>query len=71
MATIIRLDNFTDRALVLWYKDGEVEHKYLQFTNGDRYVGEWENFIPNGSGMLQKADGTELQGTFTNGEFVG
>ncbi|WP_158745438.1 hypothetical protein [Acidisphaera sp. L21] len=46
-------------------------HGVASDVEGNRYEGEWHNGFPAGSGRLvRKADGTTLDGRWTNGCFV-
>ena len=39
----------------------------ITYPDGGRYVGQTVNGQPDGDGILQRADGVELEGTFSNG----
>lgn len=41
------------------------------FTNGDKYIGEWQNDEPNGKGTYTYADGRKEVGTFENNNLSG
>ena len=40
------------------------------YSNGNKYVGEFTNGIPNGKGVMNFMDGDEFSGTWINGKFV-
>ncbi len=56
----------------LYYSDGtrgtlSSETSTIMLDNGEQYTGELLGFLPNGNGILKKADGTVYDGSFKNG----
>lgn len=60
----------------LYYSDGtkgtlDAKTSTILLDNGEQYTGDLNGFIPNGQGILKKADGTVYEGTFLNGACSG
>ena len=45
-------------------------HGSVVHANGERYDGEWKNDLPNGEGILTRADGSKLEGDFLDGKLT-
>ena len=43
----------------------------MKYANGDIFVGEWSNDLPNGSGELTLSNGLFYTGDFKDGQFEG
>ena len=56
---------FTDSGSVKVVLNGE--RVTLKYANGDLYVGEATDFLPNGEGIMYYADGSTLKGYFAKG----
>lgn len=56
---------FTDRGAVDVRLKGD--RVTLEYSNGDRYVGEAADFLPDGEGKMTYADGSSVEGHFVQG----
>lgn len=60
----------------LYYSDGtkgtlESETSTIMLDSGEQYTGDLMGFLPHGTGVLKKPDGTVYDGTFNMGECTG
>lgn len=60
----------------IYYYDGRVgeldkSKKTITIDNGDKYIGALSGYLPHGTGILTKADGTIFEGDFYEGYCTG
>lgn len=60
----------------LYYANGtrgtlDSETSTIMYNNGEQYTGDLMGFIPHGTGVLKKANGTVYDGTFNMGQCTG
>jgi hypothetical protein len=66
-----KFDQYPDRTLFKTVEGGKVVSTYIFFENGNSYTGERNGVVPHGKGTMYRKDGTDLEGIFENGEYVG